>query len=182
MKTAWFSVCSSAAASANAAQLSAPRARRTQAGAEPEHDDPDVLDRVEREQPLQVVLEERVHDAADRRERAEREHEHAEPERQHAEPVDEHPDERRRSATLIITPLISADTGAGAIGCARGSQTCSGITPAFVPIPTSAASAIAICRPEPRADRAPGRRSRPACASSRTAIQVPAPPRWVTAT
>ena len=36
-----------------------------QAGADPEHDDPDVLDRVEREQPLQVVLEERVDDAAD---------------------------------------------------------------------------------------------------------------------
>ena len=50
---------------------------------------------------------------------------------------------------MIITPLISADTGAGAIGCARGSQTWSGITPAFVPIPTSAARAIAICSPEP---------------------------------
>ena len=61
-----------------------------QAGAEAEHDDPDVLDRVQREQPLEVVLEERVDDAADRRERADREHEHAEPERQHAEPVDEH--------------------------------------------------------------------------------------------
>ena len=55
-------------------------------------------------------------------------------------------------ATLIITPLISADTGAGAIGCARGSQTCSGMTPAFVPMPTSAASAIAICSPEPERD------------------------------
>jgi hypothetical protein len=37
---------------------------------------------------------------------------------------------------LIITPLIKADTDAGAIGWARGSQLCSGITPAFVPIPT----------------------------------------------
>ena len=61
-----------------------------QAGAETEHDDPDVLDRVEREQTLQVVLEERVDDTADRRERTDGEDEHAEPERQHAEPVDEH--------------------------------------------------------------------------------------------
>ena len=55
---------------------------------------------------------------------------------------------------MIITPLISAETGAGAIGCARGSQLCIGITPAFVPMPTSAAIAIAICRPEPCVDRA----------------------------
>ena len=84
------------------------------------------------------------------------------------------------SATLIITPLISAETGAGAIGWARGSQTCSGITPAFVPIPTRAARAIAICRPEPELiAAAPPNAS--ALASSRTAIQVPTPPRWVTA-
>ena len=70
-------------------RVGAARAQQ-QAGAEPEHDDPDVLDRVEREQALEVVLEERVHDAADRRERAEREHEHAEPQRQHTQPVDEH--------------------------------------------------------------------------------------------
>ncbi len=60
-----------------------------EAGAEAEHDDPDVLDRVQREEPLQVVLEERVDDAADGRERTEAEHEHAEPRRQHADPVDE---------------------------------------------------------------------------------------------
>ncbi len=79
-----------------------------------------------------------------------------------------------------MTPLISAETVAGAIGWARGSQTCSGITPAFVPMPTSAASAIAIWTPEPDpiADGSP---IAPACASSSTAIQVPAPPRCVTA-
>ena len=66
-----MSVCSSAAASANAAHSSAPARAQDQARAEPEDDDPDVLDRVEREQPLEVVLEERVDDAADRRQRAE---------------------------------------------------------------------------------------------------------------
>ena len=82
---------------------------------------------------------------------------------------------------MIITPLISADTGAGAIGCARGSQTWSGITPAFVPIPTSAASAIATCSPEP-VSIADGSPIAPASASSRIAIHVPAPPRCVIAT
>ena len=46
-----------------------------QAGADAEHDDPDVLDRVQRQQALEVVLEERVDHAADRRERADGEHE-----------------------------------------------------------------------------------------------------------
>ncbi|SAL87776.1 hypothetical protein AWB68_08534 [Caballeronia choica] len=35
-------------------------------------------------------------------------------------------------------PLIRADTGDGAAGCASGSQTCSGKIPAFVPKPNSA--------------------------------------------
>ncbi len=52
-----------------------------EAGAEPEHDDADVLDRVERKQALEVVLEERVDDAADRRECAQQEREHAQPQR-----------------------------------------------------------------------------------------------------
>ena len=37
-----------------------------------------------------------------------------------------------------MTPLISADTGDGAAGCASGSQTCSGTIPAFAPKPNSA--------------------------------------------
>ena len=79
---------------------------------------------------------------------------------------------------MIITPLISADTGAGAIGCVRGSQTCSGISPAFAPIPISAVSAIASCRPEPVliACVLP---IAPASASSRIEIQVAAPARCV---
>jgi len=64
-----------------------------QARADAEHDDPDVLDRVEREQALQVVLEERVDDAADRRESAEPDDDRPEPEREHTEPIDEHADE-----------------------------------------------------------------------------------------
>ena len=38
---------------------------------------------------------------------------------------------------MIITPDISADTCEGATGWARGSQTWSGIAPAFVPKPTT---------------------------------------------
>ncbi len=41
-------------------------------------------------------------------------------------------------AVLSITPLISADTGDGAAGCASGSQTCSGSTPALAPKPNTA--------------------------------------------
>jgi hypothetical protein len=41
-------------------------------------------------------------------------------------------------ATLVITPLISAETWLGAAGCASGSQTCSGTTPAFDPAPRRA--------------------------------------------
>jgi hypothetical protein len=41
-------------------------------------------------------------------------------------------------AVLSITPLISADTGDGAAGCASGSHTCSGSTPALAPKPNRA--------------------------------------------
>ena len=37
-----------------------------------------------------------------------------------------------------MTALISADTGDGAAGCASGSHTCSGNSPAFAPNPNSA--------------------------------------------
>ncbi len=42
------------------------------------------------------------------------------------------------SAVLSMTPLISAETGDGAAGCASGSQTCSGTRPALAPKPSSA--------------------------------------------
>ena len=64
-----------------------------EARAEAEHDDPDVLDRVEREQPLELVLEDRVDDADHRRRGARGENEDAEPRRQFADPLDEHADE-----------------------------------------------------------------------------------------
>ena len=47
------------------------------------------------------------------------------------------------TATLVITPLISAETWLGAAGCASGSQTCSGTTPAFEPAPASARTSTA---------------------------------------
>ena len=65
--------------------------------AEAEQDDPDVLDRVKRKQPLQLVLEQRVHHPADRRQRAEREHEDADPERAACRPSRTAPGSARRS-------------------------------------------------------------------------------------
>jgi hypothetical protein len=64
-----------------------------QAGADTEQDDADVLDRVEREQPLELVLEDRVDDACDRRNAADGEDKDAVPRRQLAEPLDEDADE-----------------------------------------------------------------------------------------
>ena len=61
-----------------------------EACADAEHDDPDVLDRVQGKQTLEIVLEQRVDDAAERRERADCKDEHAEPDRQHAVPFDQH--------------------------------------------------------------------------------------------
>ncbi len=96
------------------------------------------------------MLEERVDDAADGRERAEREHERADPGGRLAEPLDEHPHEPVER-DLDHHAAHQRRDGAGAIGWARGSQACSGITPAFVPKPTIAASAIAAWTPDPSA-------------------------------
>jgi hypothetical protein len=41
-------------------------------------------------------------------------------------------------AVFSMTPLIIADTGEGAAGCASGSQTCTGSRPALAPKPNSA--------------------------------------------
>ena len=49
-------------------------------------------------------------------------------------------------AVFSITPLISADTGDGAAGCASGSQTCSGTRPALAPKPNSASRNAAVGR------------------------------------
>src|SRR5206468_657901 len=47
-------------------------------------------------------------------------------------------------AVLIMTPLMSAETGEGAAGCASGSQACSGIMPAFAPKPKKASRKAAV--------------------------------------
>ncbi len=52
-----------------------------------------------------------------------------------------------------MTPLIKAEMCAGAIGWARGSQACIGISPAFVPKPTIAATAITAWTPDPSCER-----------------------------
>ena len=59
-------------------------------------------------------------------------------------------------ATLVITPLISAETWLGAAGWASGSQTCSGISPAFEPAPISASVST---RPARQGGSAPARMS-----------------------
>ena len=41
-------------------------------------------------------------------------------------------------AVFSMTPLIMAETGEGAAGCASGSQTCTGRSPALAPKPNSA--------------------------------------------
>ena len=52
-----------------------------------------------------------------------------------------------------MTPLIKAEMEAGAIGWARGSQACIGISPAFVPKPMIAATAITAWTPDPSVER-----------------------------
>ncbi|MDT4880562.1 hypothetical protein FQZ97_1163300 [compost metagenome] len=47
------------------------------------------------------------------------------------------------SAIFSITPLISAENGDGAAGCASGSQACKGRMPAFAPNPNSASTKAA---------------------------------------
>ena len=73
---------------------------------------------------------------------------------------------------MTISPDISAENGAGATGCARGSQLCSGTSPALVPKPISAAIATSVCPPA---------LSGPGAASASSAIHTPAPPRCVIA-
>ena len=82
---------------------------------------------------------------------------------------------------MIIIPDISAERWAGATGCARGSQECSGISPAFVPKPISAAMATSVCAPVPWAASAAGSPIAPWWASDRSAIHTPAPPMCVIA-
>ena len=63
------------------------------AGSKAEHDDPDVLDRVECEQALELVLEDRVDDAHDRGHAADDEDDHTDPRGHVTEPVHEDADE-----------------------------------------------------------------------------------------
>ncbi len=50
-------------------------------------------------------------------------------------------------AVLSITPLMSAETFEGATGCASGSQTWSGITPALAANPKNASRKAAVAQP-----------------------------------
>ena len=90
-----------------------------EACADAEHDDPDVLDRVQRQESLEVVLEEGVHNPADRRQRSDAEHEDAEPHRQDAVPLDEHADERIERNLDHHTAHQGRDGGRRERMCAR---------------------------------------------------------------
>jgi hypothetical protein len=46
-----------------------------------------------------------------------------------------------------MTPLISAETGDGAAGCASGSHACSGKRPAFAPNPNNASRYATVIHP-----------------------------------
>ena len=48
---------------------------------------------------------------------------------------------------LRITPDMMAETWLGALACAPGSQTCSGMMPAFKPKPINAQTKIAVAMP-----------------------------------
>ena len=61
---------------------------------------------------------------------------------------------------LMMTPDMIADTWLGAIACALGSQTCSGMMPAFRPKPTSARTKIAVAMPGRQAVRVQRSRAR----------------------
>jgi len=84
------------------------------------------------------------------------------------------------TAVFSITPLMSADTGDGAAGCASGNHTCMGTSPALVPKPTSASrKAIAA---EAGASRAPRIASNVNCqlppCRTPNASRIAIAPRW----
>src|SRR5262249_21466227 len=86
-------------------------------------------------------LHQRVKHAEQRRDRAGAQRDSA---HQTGPPPSRSSETRNRPYTpiLIITPDISADTWLGAAGCAIGSQTCNGTSPAFEPKPTNASVKI----------------------------------------
>ena len=90
LKSAWLSVWSSAAASANAAHVSAPRARSSRQAPRPSTMIPTFSIEWNASSRFRSCWKSAYVDARHGRERPDREHEHAEPLRQDTEPVDEH--------------------------------------------------------------------------------------------
>ena len=84
---------------------------------------------------------------------------------------------------FTIAPDISAETGLGASGCARGSQTCSGTAPAFDAKPARASTNTAertASGSAPAWSRIAANDWPPACAPDRTsASRIAAAPAWV---
>ena len=81
---------------------------------------------------------------------------------------------------LTIAALISAETGLGASGCARGNQACSGTRPALEPNPTSVRTNTAVRAPGGTADRSANRSAPPAARTARIRpSRIAANPSWV---
>ena len=79
LNSEWLSTCSSAAVKASAAAQPSPIGLKAEREAEADEDDADILDRVIGEQPLQIVLHQRVEHAHDAGDAGKRQHQHAPP-------------------------------------------------------------------------------------------------------
>ena len=73
---------------------------------------------------------------------------------------------------LTIAALISADTGLGASGWARGSQACNGTRPAFDPNPATVNANTAIRAPSGTRARAANRSAPPAADNTINPIRM----------
>ena len=93
LKSEWLSTWNSAAVKASAAADGMPVGLEGERKPEPDEDDADILDRVIGEQPLQIVLHQRVEHAHDAGDAGERQHHHAPPPSGVAEQVEDDADE-----------------------------------------------------------------------------------------
>ena len=78
-----------------------------------------------------------------------------------------------------MAALISAETGLGASGCARGNQACSGSSPALEPKPANVRTNTAVRAPAGTADRSAKRSAPPAADSTIRPSRIATNPSWV---
>ena len=149
LNAAWLITCSERRGECHRGELAVARRGEQPGRADADEDQSDVLRRRIGEQALEIAGEERMQDPEHRRGQTDQEKHHAPPARarHRADPSRRAP--RRRSPSFTIAPLISAETWLGASGCALGSQTWTGTTPALAPKPRSARRNIADATPAP---------------------------------